>query len=278
MKMNYIIASIAILLVLPAHLYASTSEEIDMKIKALSELYENMDLTPCKNLIRDLLNENLSNDQKLEVLKYKAVIELLEEREYDAKQTIRQIYLINPDFILDNNYPPKFSVIFDSVKHDIVKDREEEKGKNITAINVDPQDEIPSDSPITTTAVNEKKNKGRKISYPALGLFSSGTIALTTGIILRIIAHTEAEDYKNTIKNADVDEAGYKYTILPEDVENKQNDLNRKVLISYILIGSGTALISGGILSYLIYDKDKENNTALYLDRDRVSFFFKTDF
>ncbi len=76
--------------------------EYSIALKKVSDLYENMEYEKCLEAINELelLKSDMSKDEVIELYKYKAFIYILSDKKALAENAIKEIYKIEPDFML----------------------------------------------------------------------------------------------------------------------------------------------------------------------------------
>ncbi len=248
------------------------AEDYSAKIKKVVELYDNMDYEKCLKEINQLEQYKFSmkKEELLELYKYKAFIYILSDRKALAENVIKEIYDIDPDYTLSPSVSPKLREPFAKVKKGLKKD-ETPKAKIIEAkpVKTDVEERV---TIISKTDQPEKKENFFKENIVPVSLFAAGAVLFIPGIVVRLNAASDAEDYRKKLNDAPRDELGNIIGITKAEAQQKQDDINTNVIIGNTLIAVGSLAIAGGITSYFVLNKIKKDKKD-----KKVSFSFGSD-
>ncbi len=234
--------------------------EYSIALKKVSDLYENMEYEKCLEAINELelLKSDMSKDEVIELYKFKAFIYILSDKKALAENAIKEIYKIEPDFMLSASVSPKLREVFSRVK----KELEEEgalRRRVIKAESVKSDQEGEGIVLKVDKAKEEGDNFFKKNIIP-IGLLTTGIVLMVPGVIVRVGAASDAEDYRKELKYAPKDEDGRIIGIKEEEVQKRQDEINKDVMIGNTLIGIGTLGLIGGVVSYFLVDNKGEEN------------------
>ncbi|MCX7958010.1 MAG: hypothetical protein N3B13_03105 [Deltaproteobacteria bacterium] len=235
------------------------AEDYSAKIKKIADLYDSMEYEKCLQEINqtEQYKFNMKKDELLEIYKYKAFIYILSDRKALAENVIKDIYEIDADYTLPPSVSPKLREPFARIKKTIKKD-EPPKTKVIEAkpvkSDIDERVTIIS-GPVKKT---EKENFFKENIIP-LSIVAGGIALFVPGLIVRLNAASDAEDYRNKLKNAPKDELGNVIGITKAEAQQKQDDINTNVMIGNTLITVGSLAVVGGVATYFVLDKIKKD-------------------
>lgn len=250
----------------------SFAEDYSTKIKKVADLYDNMEYEKCLKEINQLeqYKFNMKKEELLELYKYKAFIYILSDRKALADSVIKEILEIDPDYTLPPSVSPKLREPFAKVKREMKKE-EPPKAKIIEAkpVKTDVEDRVTIISAEEKPTVRENFFKENIIP---VSIFATGVVLMVPGIIVRLNAASDAEDYKKKLNEAPRDELGNIIGITKKEAQQKQDDINTNVVIGNSLITVGSIAIVGGITSYFVLNKIKNDK-----NEKKVSFSFGGD-
>ncbi|MCX7944161.1 MAG: hypothetical protein N2746_06595 [Deltaproteobacteria bacterium] len=238
----------------------SFAEDYSTRIKKVADLYDNMEYEKCLKEIAQLeqYKFNLRKEELLELYKYKAFIYILSDRNALAENVIKEIYEIDPDYMLPPSVSPKLREPFARIKKTIRKE-EPPKTKVIEAKPVKPD----IDERVTIISGPEKpvrkENFFEKNLIP-LSIVAGGIALFVPGLIVRLNAASDAENYRNKLVNAPKDELGNIIGITKAEAQQKQDDIDTNVMIGNTLITVGSLAVVGGIATYFVLDKVKKDS------------------
>jgi hypothetical protein len=250
------------------------AEDYSQKIKKIGELYDNMEYEKCLKEITQLesYKYSMNKEELLEIYKYKAFIYILSDRKALAESVIKEIYEIDPDFTLSPSISPKLREPFARIKKGMKKEEapkeiKEEKPKTWIIEATPVKDENIQKISKEAKPV-EKENFFKKNIIP-ISIVSAGVVLFVPGLVVRMQAASDADDYRKKLESAPRDELGNIIGITKEDAQKKQDDVNSKVMIGNTLMITGVLAIAGGVTTYFILNKDKGDK--------RVSINFSED-
>ncbi len=242
----------------------------ESKVKKIADLYDSMEYEKCLKEINEVeqYKFSISKDELLEIYKYKAFIYILSDRKAMAEGVIKEIYEIEPNFTLSPSISPKLREPFAKIKKGLKK----EEGSQTKIIEAKPV-KTENQERITTIVSKEDNLSGKdnffKKNILPISLVSAGIVLFVPGLIVRLNAASDAEEYRKSLFNAPKDELGNIIGITKEDAEKKQSDIDNKVIIGNSLISVGSLAIVGGVASYFIMDsmrnKDENRNKVSIL-------------
>lgn len=240
------------------------AEDYSAKIKKVVELYDSMEYEKCLKEINQLegYKYSMKKEELVELYKYKAFIYILSDRKALADGVIKEIYEIDPDFTLSPAISPKLREPFAKIKKGIKK---EEKPRVIEAKPVVSDLKSPTTIVSKETAPDKKENFFKQNIVP-ISILGVGVGIFVPGLIIRLNAASDADDYRQKLNNAPRDELGNIVGITKEEAQKKQDDIDGKVILGNTLLTIGSIGIIGGVTSYFILDKIRKDN------KKKVSF------
>ncbi|MGC9044246.1 MAG: hypothetical protein ACP5KG_10365 [Myxococcota bacterium] len=276
---NYIKTNIILLLLIifTTSLYA---EEYSAKIKRVIELYDSMEYEKCLKEINQLegYKYNMKKEELVELYKYKAFIYILSDRKALADGVIKEIYEIDPDFTLSPSVSPKLREPFAKIKKDLKK---EDKSSSTRVIEAKPINPSLNENVrvISKEILHKKEENFFKKNIIPISILGTGVALLIPGLIVRLNAASEADDYRQKLSSAPRDELGNIIGITKEEAQSKQDDIDGKVVLGNTLMTLGSIGIVGGVASYFILDKiRKENNRTVSIIIDNGKLLFTTSY
>jgi hypothetical protein len=218
---------------------------------------------------------SLSQKQRITILQYGASICIIQKKDSMARETIREIYRIKPDFELPPSFPPSFRKFFEDV-------RDENKPKPAPTPVPAPQPvhqpaprviepwAVPPSPPANARSADPvdvdddkppdggRAGVGRKVEgpnwfvrfWPSWTCFIAGAALLTPGILIGL----DADSGRAEIENADRDEQGRITSLSYEQAQALQDDADRKGLTATALMGAGAAAMATGVIMFFVYD------------------------
>jgi|GEM_PF-3090519 len=273
--------SIGLITALLSFAYA---EDYSQKIKKIGELYDNMEYEKCLKEITQLepYKYSMSKEELLEIYKYKAFIYILSDRKALAESLIKEIYEIDPDFTLSPSISPKLREPFARIKKGVKKEEAPKEAKEEK-----PKTRIIEATPVKDENIQkiskeakpvEKENFFKKNIIP-ISIASAGVVLFVPGLVVRMQAASDADDYRKKLESAPRDELGNIIGITEEEAQKKQDDVNSKVMIGNTLMITGALAIAGGVTTYFILNKDKgDKRVSINFNEDGIMLTGKFNF
>ena len=260
------------------------AEDYSQKIKKIGELYDNMEYEKCLKEITQLepYKYSMSKEELLEIYKYKAFIYILSDRKALAESLIKEIYEIDPDFTLSPSISPKLREPFARIKKGVKKEEAPKEAKEEK-----PKTRIIEATPLKDENIQkiskeakpvEKENFFKKNIIP-ISIVSAGVVLFIPGLVVRMQAASDADDYRKKLESAPRDELGNIIGITEEEAQKKQDDVNSKVMIGNTLMITGALAIAGGVTTYFILNKDKgDKRVSINFNEDGIILTGKFNF
>ncbi|MBI5528191.1 MAG: hypothetical protein HY897_17805 [Deltaproteobacteria bacterium] len=218
----------------------------------------------------------LSQKQRITVLQYGALICIIQKKDPLARETIREIYRLKPDFELPQTMAPSFRKFFEDV-------RNENKPKPAPAPVPVPEPEhrptprviepwaVPPPPPANARAADPvdadddkpppdgaRPGVGRKVEgpnwfvrfWPSWTCFIAGAALLTPGILVGL----DADSGRGDLEAAERDSQGRITSLSYEQARALQDEADRKGLTATALMGAGAAAMVTGAIMFFVYD------------------------
>ena len=273
-----VLVGLVVLLSLSAY-----AEDYAQRIKKIEELYDNMEYEKCLKEINQLESYkfNMKKEELLEIYKYKAFIYILSDRKALAEGVIKDIYEIDPNFTLSPSISPKLREPFAKIKKGMKK---EEAPKEVKEEK--PKTRIIEATPVKDEKIQkiskeakpvEKENFFKKNIIP-ISIVSAGVVLFVPGLVVRMQAASDADDYRKKLESAPRDELGNIIRITKEDAQKKQDDVDSKAMIGNTLMVTGSLAIVGGVVTYFILNKKNSDSNRLSVNISEDGFILSGNF
>jgi len=263
--------------------FSAYAEDYAQRIKKIEELYDNMEYEKCLKEINQLESYkfNMKKEELLEIYKYKAFIYILSDRKALAEGVIKDIYEIDPNFTLSPSISPKLREPFAKIKKGMKK---EEAPKEVKEEK--PKTRIIEATPVKDEKIQkiskeakpvEKENFFKKNIIP-ISIVSAGVVLFVPGLVVRMQAASDADDYRKKLESAPRDELGNIIGITKEDAQKKQDDVDSKAMIGNTLMVTGSLAIVGGVVTYFILNKKNSDSKRLSVNISEDGFILSGNF
>jgi len=123
----------------------------------------------------------------------------------------------------------------------------------------------------------EKENFFKKNIIP-ISVVSAGVVLFVPGLVVRMQAASDADDYRKKLESAPRDELGNIIGITEEDAQKKQDDVDSKAMIGNTLMVTGSLAIVGGVVTYFILNKKNSDSKRLSVNISEDGFILSGNF
>ncbi len=249
-------------------LAADEAQKAEALIKEAIDAYDTMDYSGALPLLQQAEQlPGLTPLQRVNILKYRAFILILDAKEILARDAVTAIYELKPDFELPATVSPKFRRFFAEVRRDIAP-RLQPVAPPERVITAKPVDQPPAPTPDEPPKVDTPGNRPNWFVrfWPSWTCFIVGAGLIVPGTLIGL----DVQSGRAELENAPRDDAGHIVGITQADAQALQDDADKKGLTSMILLGAGAAAMVTGAVMFFVYDGAKEMTT-------RTSVSFATD-